>query len=647
MIPSLHQFYVRTKDLRNSITASYPPLPSMNASTTGAGVMENPEMFLDPSFWLDQDTSATDLLENFGNPGPSTMPDAAKIRRTRMRASRACIACRSRHTKCDAVEPVCTRCQLEDKTCVYMKSRRGGSGRIPASTQKLPLASTPAEINTPRPMGPRISNPSPPRPVSTLSFGIAREHSPLAEELAGESTENWVQTPSDNVLDSYYEYFHNCHPFVLPHQYLQARLATDPASLECLLPVMEYVGAVYTSGANKDAFKARAHELLNSQNLPGTGFSVQAIMLFSLALHCSDEYETAEVYLDKAIDIALSLNMQCENFTWQHGEYDPILAESWRRTWWTLYCIDALFAAISHYSTHRLQNITADMKLPCEDVEYENGSIPDSHSMVDYDNREFAEDGLVFSSFTYLIDSLRIASGLLGLNLELKDPGDHHIEAVDAKFLNWSLYLPKSKQDMLTKDGKVDETMFLAHVVVNCEKHLIHRPHSRLLYSSIETQSKCTPPSSLRQTRALQRSIALHTTKSLEAIETAIMMFALPSPHIKHSPIVTCALALAVMAQVSACNHLPQIPGNKNAYEEGRARIRLGLGVLKVQMAVWGMAKRSVREVVGVARCLLGITAPSNSPLTNGGATIRADEDLRNATNFEGMLGSETLVLID
>lgn len=87
--------------------------------------------------------------------------------------------------------------------------------------------------------------------------------------------------------------------------------------------------------------------------------------------------------------------------------------------------------------------------------------------MIDYDNREFAEEDLVFSSFTYLIDSLRVASSILSLNLEQKDPGDHHIEAVDAKFLNWSLYLPKSKQDILTKDGKVDETMFLAHVVVN------------------------------------------------------------------------------------------------------------------------------------------------------------------------------------
>lgn len=64
-------------------------------------------------------------------------------------------------------------------------------------------------------------------------------------------------------------------------------------------------------------------------------------------------------------------------------------------------------------------------------------------------------------------------------------------------------------------------------------------------------------------------------------------------------------------------------------------------------MALWGMAKRSMREVAGVARCLLGITAPSNSPLTSGSAVVRAEEDLGNATSFEDMLGSEALVLVD
>lgn len=95
-----------------------------------------------------------------------------------------------------------------------------------------------------------------------------------------------------------------------------------------------------------------------------------------------------------------------------------------------------------------------------------------------------------------------------------------------------------------------------------------------------------------------------------------------------HSPIVTCALALSIMAQVSACNFVKGCSedgdsgegeregyedngfGKKlggRSYESGRERIRLGLGALRSQRSVWGMAGRSVREVSGVARELLGV----------------------------------------
>ncbi|KAF4635705.1 hypothetical protein G7Y89_g2390 [Cudoniella acicularis] len=157
-----------------------------------------------------------------------------------------------------------------------------------------------------------------------------------------------------------------------------------------------------------------------------------ALLLFSLALHCSDEYKTTEQYLDKAIDIALSLNMQFEEFAWMHGECD---------------------------------------------------NIPEPRTLGDYDNREFAEDGIAFSSFTYLIDAVRITSKKLELKLDQLDPGNSSIKFADAKLVNWSF--------------------------------------------SVETQSKCTPPSSLRQTRVLQKSIALHTAKSLEAIEMSIMLLQL------------------------------------------------------------------------------------------------------------------------
>lgn len=37
----------------------------------------------------------------------------------------ACIPCRHRHVKCDALIPVCTRCQNAGSNCYYVRSRRG------------------------------------------------------------------------------------------------------------------------------------------------------------------------------------------------------------------------------------------------------------------------------------------------------------------------------------------------------------------------------------------------------------------------------------------------------------------------------------------------------------------------------------------
>jgi len=40
----------------------------------------------------------------------------------------ACTECRSRHLKCDAGTPSCTRCMADKRACSYIKSRRGWKG---------------------------------------------------------------------------------------------------------------------------------------------------------------------------------------------------------------------------------------------------------------------------------------------------------------------------------------------------------------------------------------------------------------------------------------------------------------------------------------------------------------------------------------
>lgn len=68
---------------------------------------------------------------------------------------------------------------------------------------------------------------------------------------------------------------------------------------------------------------------------------------------------------------------------------------------------------------------------------------------------------------TYLIDAIRIASSIMPSRNAPFCPGNRTIAAADAKFVNWFLYLPRCKEEAVKEDGKVDETMFLAHITIN------------------------------------------------------------------------------------------------------------------------------------------------------------------------------------
>ncbi|KAL2064043.1 hypothetical protein VTL71DRAFT_4537 [Oculimacula yallundae] len=586
------------------------------------------QFYLDPSFSFDPgmvDFPDMDIAQMqagiSGEPIEAGSGRQSKFK-SRVRASRACIACRTRHMKCDSVEPICTRCQLYDKTCVYTKSRRGGSHKAPPASEakSSPQAQSRTPVSADR--TPSIDNDC----SSKTSFETGSNHrvspgySPLFSPIEPRSGTHEV-----DLISTYYEFFNNAHPVVLPRHQLQTRLRSNPASLDHLVPAMKYIGSVYLPEVSSAPYLSLAEEALSSPSLPIDGFSVQALTLFALARHCSDEYDVAEKYVERAIDIALALGMNQQSFAEDSGEGHAVLQESWRRTWWLLFTVDGLFATISHNCTHRLQNIAMDVDLPCEDAEYESGLIPIPHTFAQYDSREFSEQEITFSSLTYLLDSIRIVSHSMSIIHSAHEPGDKAVSGVDAKFVNWLMYLPACKKSIVQKDGSVDETMFFAHLVVNTDLLLLHRPTSHIPYSHLEKRSKCTPPAPLSPSRCqnqctVKQSLAMHTAKAIDALEASIVSFALPGDNVKHSPVATCALALAVMAQVGACRWyrdcgrwedggLSTIGDDggceRKKYVEGRDRVRLGLGALRAGVRVWGLARRSVGEVVGVARELL------------------------------------------
>jgi hypothetical protein len=107
--------------------------------------------------------------------------------------------------------------------------------------------------------------------------------------------------------------------------------------------------------------------------LSRTPFTVQALILFAIAQHHQDLRLEARNVLDLAILIALELEMNKQDFAHVHGEGDPVLQESWRRTWYILSITDQHFAIVMNSPVYQLADMPSNVDLPCDDEFYEAG----------------------------------------------------------------------------------------------------------------------------------------------------------------------------------------------------------------------------------------------------------------------------------
>lgn len=81
------------------------------------------------------------------------------------------------------------------------------------------------------------------------SISIERSSSDAQEValLLGEAPESQVV---EEMLDSYYKFFHAAHPCALPRSILQRRLEENPLGLKPVQLMMQYIGSLYTSSSS-------------------------------------------------------------------------------------------------------------------------------------------------------------------------------------------------------------------------------------------------------------------------------------------------------------------------------------------------------------------------------------------------------------
>lgn len=277
------------------------------------------------------------------------------------RVSLACVQCRSCHLRCDAVKPACSRCRNSASKCTYLKLR--GGGRSNNAQSLLEMLSFPVSDSS---------------STSGLQNNLARRQeqnsnlvpdcSSMPQPLASgssivdvHSSANQSTGSKDALLELYYQYFHKAHPCVLPSRDLRQWLNEDIPGMHFLILVMQFIGSLYAPKECSVALEEQVTRAKAEQQPYATGFEVQALVLYSTAVYWCDERQRARRLLDQATPKAIALGMNSRNFAVEHSHGDPVLAESWRRTWWLLYIIDAHMAATDHTVTFS----TSQKTVPC------------------------------------------------------------------------------------------------------------------------------------------------------------------------------------------------------------------------------------------------------------------------------------------
>ncbi|OAK97830.1 hypothetical protein IQ06DRAFT_328105 [Phaeosphaeriaceae sp. SRC1lsM3a] len=519
----------------------------------------------------------------------------------------ACVPCRSRHLKCDGGVR-CSRCRNEGVDCTYIKSRRGWKGKrknkeenggpvalngIPATEAPLNnghLSSPEYSYNGDLPVLNHLSSP-------TNSLGAHPATAPAPQlNLNGTARLNkFGHLGPETAIQAFYHYFYNSHPFCLPEPRLMEVFKERQAPL--LEYAVQFLGSSFIPSMPVDMYKEALNRNISNGNYPRDAYTVQALMLFGIGLHAHNEVPRAAQIFNLAQALTLEVGLHRMEFALMHGGGDPQLEESWRRTWWSMYCVNGMMTAVNPGVQFKLKDIVTDVPLPCENQQYFSGHIPYPSTLQDYDDSAFLPTLPIFSSFAYLIDAVRILGKVFEC-ARLDSTFEYHaVDVVDQYLCNWRLHLPPSKLDIVNNDGHVDEVLFQAHMVNSGSTIMLHRPRSNLGFGRVEGVNICVQPGQVllpTQTREI------HTAKCLTSAENISSLIRLPGQLLYHTPFFTCVVVMASVVHLSYWSFL--VPDGQD--DIIKQSIRLDVGTLQQYSNTWPIANVVLGQVRGVAHTL-------------------------------------------
>ncbi|KAG9251055.1 uncharacterized protein F5Z01DRAFT_330694 [Emericellopsis atlantica] len=545
--------------------------------------------------------------------------------------TKTCVACRTRHVRCDGEQP-CSRCAASKSECLYVASQRGkrrhaqqqpefptdqdlnailqGSNVSPAScfdscpefapwalqdsSDELMSMSNSLGVDLSPPTAPLFDMNWLPDPASITTESCKQIDFAAGDVSIMPSESAMVET--DRYLASFYRYAFAAHPFVLPHHDL-LRLRDLHDSMRTVLAAMRWIGSLYVDVQPRlrSELYQQAHDLIYDPRAPRDGFLVQAMLLLLVGLDGNADQRKAREVLENAEQLAIEIGLHRASFASLHGRGVPILEESWRRTWWSLYSTEAMVTAAHRRTDFALCNVASDVGLPCEEDQYLSGDIPDPLSFDDLEARGFATEELAFSSFAYLI----LSAHTLGFFLRKSRSIDHLDDGTqtEARLASWSLSLPANKRDALRNDGQPDEIMFQALMMRHAISIMVHEVHAKLDKLPAITVNHCM---SLTAEIGAQPS-DMHTFHAITSARAISRMVMCHHSVVSHVHFFTCVVTLSSIVHLGRWALMPAGNGDHEALRE---LLRLNMGALKERSRVWKAAAISHEQVASVAKDL-------------------------------------------
>ncbi|KAF0639888.1 hypothetical protein FPSE5266_05949 [Fusarium pseudograminearum] len=403
--------------------------------------------------------------------------------------------------------------------------------------------------------------------------------------------------------------------------------SASPFDFTPLTTVMRLIGNIYDAQEWSISLQEDAESRI-SQLSSSDPVQVQCRLLYSIALFWSSYTTKASEEKDIATNVALELGMHKGEFASASGAGDAVLMESWRRTWWMLYIVDAYYAGTLGTMNFKTFHVEATVSLPCEEDEYESCYIPEPRTVEDFDSREFAENDIPFSSFAYLIGAVRAAALAISVTPKKvkRQDSERMIQVADAVIDAWLLLLPKERK-VMRNDGSIDELMFQANLLVHVATIGLHRPLSDLRFNPIENVSSCAREAPTDTPRP--DLINVHTRRILKSIDAQIQLLALPVRPFHHTPFSTCMVSEGTLSLLSACKYLLR----DKELAIARDQIRLTIGCLKSLGEVWTRTAKNVKEIQTIARHVL---------VLEKGNTVPGPSELPSLTGSDGRASSQS-----